>query len=210
MKANRIDFSTYKRKEHFEFFRQFDEPFFGLTVNVDCTEAYDFCKQNNHSFYAFYTYVIAKAINQIEALRTRIIDNELWLLEEIHISATVLRDDDTFGFSRILFHEDFSIFQENMQKEVEQVKQTEGLNLTSHMLDVFHYSSVPWVSFSAISHARNLKVEDSIPKLSVGKMFNEGGRKLLPISIHVNHALVDGLQVGQFFEICQQLFRESV
>jgi chloramphenicol O-acetyltransferase type A len=207
MKASRIDLSTYKRKEHFEFFSQFDEPFFGMAANVNCTEAYHFCKQQNCSFYAFYTHVIAKAINEIEALRTRIIEEELWLLEETHVSATVLREDETFAFSRIPYHKDFSIFQENMQREIEQVKQTEGLNLVANEADVFHYSSVPWVQFTAISHARKFKTDDSIPKLSVGKMLEEGSEKLLPISIHVNHAVVDGLQVGQFFEKCEAYFK---
>lgn len=32
-----IDIATWNRKEHFEHFSAFDDPFFGVTVNVDCT-----------------------------------------------------------------------------------------------------------------------------------------------------------------------------
>ena len=35
-----IDIATWNRKEHFEHFSAFDDPFFGVTVNVDCTRAY--------------------------------------------------------------------------------------------------------------------------------------------------------------------------
>ena len=34
-----IDIATWNRKEHFEHFSAFDDPFFGVTVNVDCTRA---------------------------------------------------------------------------------------------------------------------------------------------------------------------------
>ena len=34
-----IDLETWPRREHFVFFSAFEEPFFGLTANVDCTSA---------------------------------------------------------------------------------------------------------------------------------------------------------------------------
>lgn len=35
-----IDIATWNRREHYEHFSAFDDPFFGVTVNVDCTRAY--------------------------------------------------------------------------------------------------------------------------------------------------------------------------
>ena len=35
-----IDTDSWKRKEHYEFFSRYEEPFFGITTNVDCTKAY--------------------------------------------------------------------------------------------------------------------------------------------------------------------------
>jgi len=35
-----IDLSTWKRREHFEVFKNFDEPLFGITVKVECSAAY--------------------------------------------------------------------------------------------------------------------------------------------------------------------------
>jgi chloramphenicol O-acetyltransferase type A len=34
-----LDVENWNRKEHFLFFKQFEEPFFGATV-IDCTKAY--------------------------------------------------------------------------------------------------------------------------------------------------------------------------
>jgi len=46
--------ADWKRREHFEFFKNYDEPFFGITVNVDCTRAYKRAKRDNVSFFVFY------------------------------------------------------------------------------------------------------------------------------------------------------------
>ena len=45
-----IDIATWNRKEHFEHFSAFDDPFFGVTVNVDCTRAYREAKNKGVSF----------------------------------------------------------------------------------------------------------------------------------------------------------------
>ena len=38
--------------------------------------------------------------------------------------------------------------------------------------DLIYYSTVPWISFSSVSHPRKLNQEESIPKLVFGK-YNE-------------------------------------
>ena len=35
-----LDIESWARRDHFHFFRQFEEPFFGLTATVDCRAAY--------------------------------------------------------------------------------------------------------------------------------------------------------------------------
>ena len=36
----RIDLATWPRSEHFEFFKQYDMPFFGITAQSDCTRQF--------------------------------------------------------------------------------------------------------------------------------------------------------------------------
>ena len=55
------------------------------------------------------------------------------------------------------------------------------------------------MSFTSFSHARNWGREDSVPKIAFGKFVKETDRVLLPISVEVHHALVDGVHVGRFF-----------
>ena len=50
----KIDINTWIRKDHFEFFNTFEEPFFGVTVDVDCTATYQEAKEKGISFFLLY------------------------------------------------------------------------------------------------------------------------------------------------------------
>ena len=46
-----IDITHWNRREHFEFFSQFDDPFFGITTLVDFTKAYEHIKAHRRPFF---------------------------------------------------------------------------------------------------------------------------------------------------------------
>ena len=58
--------------------------------------------------------------------------------------------------------------------------------------------------FSSISHARSFSYPDSCPKIAFGKMEERDGRRSMPVSVHVHHALMDGFHLAQFFERLQE------
>ncbi len=200
----KIDLNNYPRKDHFEFFRTFDEPLWGLTLDLDCTFAYQYCKKESVSFYAFYLYRTLQAANDTKELKYRIIDDDIYEVDFVSASATILRDDHTFGFSLIRFDNDFNTFTENIRKETERVKNQRGLVMQND-IDVIHISVIPWVRFTALSHARSFHYKDSIPKISYGKLHDDGDQLLMPVSLHVNHALVDGYHAGQFIDRFESL-----
>ena len=101
MAKTALDLNTWNRKEHFEFFSQFDEPFFGLTVRVDCTIAYEEARKKNTSFYLYYLYRALKAANETTPFRYQIIDQKVYLSDRVDATTTVDRPDGTFGFSYI-------------------------------------------------------------------------------------------------------------
>ena len=69
-----IDLDNWNRKEHFLFFSKFEEPFFGVTVKVDCSTAYQKAKEKGVSFFLYYLYRALKTANKIENFRYRIIE----------------------------------------------------------------------------------------------------------------------------------------
>lgn len=207
---SKIDIDSWNRREHFNFFINFDDPFFGLTTKLDCTRAYQKCKKEGTSLYFYYVYQSLKAANQIENFRYRIIDNEVWCFDNIHVSATSLRPDETFGFTFVEFSESLEEFIKQATLEKEAVNLSSGLrfNENTSRMDTIHYSAIPWIDFTSLSHARSFKHPDSCPKISFGKIHEENGKKVLPFSIHVHHALMDGKHVADYLELLQQLLNK--
>jgi chloramphenicol O-acetyltransferase type A len=200
----KIDLDTWYRKSHFEFFNSFEEPFFGVTANVDVTIAYQKAKQQGVSFFLYYLHCILKAANSIECFRYRVENGEVFLYDEVHVSATVSRPDTTFGFSYIDYKPDFAEFVTGAQQEIKRVQSTTGLELRPFS-NVLHVSAIPWVNFTGLTHARNFKFEDSMPKVSLGKMTEIGGKLMMPVSVTVHHGFIDGRQVGEYIDLFQQL-----
>jgi len=75
--------------------------------------------------------------------------------------------------------------------------------------NVIHFSSLPWLDFTSVSHARSFSFQDSCPKISMGKMTERSGKRTMPLSIHVHHALMDGQDVARFVELFQELMDEK-
>lgn len=205
----RLDINTWKRKDHYHFFKNFEEPFFGVTINLDCTIAYNFCKKQGYSFFLYYLHKSLKVANNIEAFKYRIKDEEVFIFDKVNASPTINRPDNTFGFAYMDYYENFLEFEINAKKEIERVQNSTGLIPAVSGENVIHYSSLPWIKFSSISHARSFSFKDSCPKISFGKMTDNGnGKKTMPVSIHGHHALMDGYHVGKYIEEFEKLMNK--
>jgi len=205
---HKLDVDAWNRREHFNFFKTFDQPYYGVTVQLDCTRAYAQCKVLGVSFFSYYLHKILVAINNIDNFKYRIEGGDVYLCDPIDSSATILRDDHTFGFSHIKFTTDLLEFHEIVTTEIARVKATTGLFTTGSLPDVIHFSALPWVNFTSISEASNQNSGDSCPKISVGKLTDVDSRKMMPFAIQVHHALVDGYHLGLFLDKLQALLNE--
>jgi len=202
-----IDIETWKRKEHFEFFREFDDPFFSIVTEVDITQVYGHIKARKASLFLFYLFCSMKAVNLTEAFKYRILNGQVYAFDPIHASPTIDRDDETFGLAFMNYFPDFKTFSDEAKKEITAVKQSKGLRLTedNKRLDVIHYSVLPWFHFTDLSHPRNFNAAESIPKITFGRFKTIDGKLYLPVSIHAHHGLMDGYHVGKFLDTFQNL-----
>jgi chloramphenicol O-acetyltransferase type A len=195
-----IDLEKWNRKEHFHFFKTFEEPFFGVTADVDIQRAIRFSKENNHSLFLCYLHCSLKAASQIPALTLRIENSQVYQYSECHASATIARSDGTFGFSFIPYHPDFLTFERQAKEEIKRVKETAGLfTRTFDKENLIHVSTFPRLQFTALSHARKFSISDSCPKITFGKFDSRSNEAKMPVAVHLHHALADGRDVEQFF-----------
>ncbi|RTY92551.1 chloramphenicol acetyltransferase [Flavobacterium sp. RSP46] len=205
-----LDIENWPRKEHFHFFRQFEEPFFGATVKIDCTKAYAAAKSLNSSFFNYYLHQTLVAVNTIESFKYRVSEDQIYICNQINASATIGREDGTFGFSLIEYNADFTVFKTTSATEIARIQTTTGLFTRTFEEDnVIHFSAIPWLDFSSLSHARSFSFPDSCPKISFGKMkVSPSGKRTMPLSVHVHHGLMDGFHLGQFVDCFQELMNQ--
>jgi len=201
-----IDLSTWPRREHFAFFSAFDEPFFGLQAEVDCSAAQAEARRLGVPFFLYYLHCTLQAANAVPEFRYRVEEGQVVCFDRVHASPTIGRSDNTFGFSFLEAHEQLSDFVAAAQTEIAAVQNSTGLRLTGNTsrLDTIHCSAIPWVKFTGLSHARSFQFADSCPKISYGKLYQQGAALLMPVSVHVHHGLADGYHVGQFLDKFQE------
>jgi chloramphenicol O-acetyltransferase type A len=207
-----LDLDNWNRKEHFLFFKQMHQPFFGVTVTIDCTKAYAESKTMGTSFFIYYLHKTLMAVNAFECFRYRIENNHIHIFDRIDGSATIGRADGTFGFSLIEYHPDYTFFEQTAITEIERIQNTTGLLTREFNEDnLIHFSAIPWLDFTSMSHARSMTFTDSCPKISFGKMtLSKKGKRKMPMSIHAHHGLMDALHVGQMVDYFQQIMNHEI
>ena len=197
-----VDISGWERKEHYAFFGNMPDPFFGLTAKADFTDCYRRAKASGRSFFLCSLHRILDALNSIPEFRSRIEDGRVVQYDYIGASPTIAREDGTFGFAYFDWYEDLDEFESAAKAEISRVKNGTGLciNENEGRSDIIYFTSVPWVDFSAIKHAGGHRRGDSIPEVAVGRLHEEDGKMMMSVSIEANHGLVDGRHIGMFLE----------
>ena len=203
-----IELATWKRREHFEVFKNFDEPLFGITVKVECSRAYLKAKETGYPFSLYYLYLSLKAANEIEEFRYRIEGDKVFCYDSVSAGPTIFREDETYGVGYFPYNKNIAEFMKLATLEVERVKTERGLKFPVTGENIIHFSTIPWADFTSINHARRLDIGRSIPKITFGKVTRNGDKMWMPLDVHANHAVMDGFHVSKFIERFQELLNQ--
>ncbi len=199
-----IDIDTWDRKGSFQHFLKYSDPYFGITTNVDCTEAYAKAKEMGVSFFLYYFYLSLNAANNIPEFRTRLENGKPVIYDKISGSPTVLRDDGGLGFAMLEYEDTFEDFLKKAAPELERVKTTPELDASKDCAETIYYSILPWIKFTSVTHPMDLPNTEGVPILTFGKTFKENGQLMMPLGVHAHHALMDGMHIAQFIESFQR------
>jgi chloramphenicol O-acetyltransferase type A len=206
MNYTKLNLSQWSRKNQFEFFKKYDNPFFNICSSLDVTELYKLCQQKKVSFSTALLFAAIDSANKIKEFRYRLKGDGVVVYDSIYAGSTILNDDETFNFCYFDYNGNFGVFNKNaLQQIINSKKGIIDFDGRNEDLDIIHFSTIPWISFTSFSNPRNYKTNDSIPKIVFGKHYEKKGRKHLPISVEVHHALMDGLHLGQYLEKLQNL-----
>lgn len=199
-----LDLEHWPRKATFEFFKDFEDPFFNFAANIDVTRFFRFCKGNGLSISISILYYVLAAVNEIPEFRVRIVDGKLVEFGRIHGTQTILNDDETFSFAYFEMRDDVFSFNEHGKAAVEKYKQLRSYDVEADRFDLIYCSVIPWVSFTSFKHASRLDRTQTVPRIVFGKMYDDGPVKKMPLSVEANHMIMDGLHVGKLFNRVQE------
>ncbi len=195
-----LDIDEWNRRDTYHFFKDYSDPIFSISTQVDVTALYTYCKQKQLSFFLTNLHCSVYIANQIVEFRIRRLDDKLVVYDQIFPGSAVLHDDKSMSFCYFDYYEDLDNF---IKFGKEKLKDDEGNKVfdgKKEALDLIHYSVIPWTSFTSIKHARNGTTADTVPKIVFGKIFEQANRRKMPISIEVNHSIMDGYHVGLYLE----------
>ncbi len=203
-----INIDNWERKAQYNFFKNFDDPFMGITSSIECTHMYLKIKESKESFFIHYIHKALQVINEIPEFKMRILGEKVVQYPIINGSTTVFKNNKTFSFSYFKYIKDCDDFYIQTKNAIELAKQSEVL-ASKPMQNLIYVSVIPWRSFTSIKHPRMGKESDSVPKLIFGKVFKTDEKYYMPVSVEAHHALLDGYHVSTFFNKFEQLLTEK-
>src|SRR5438477_3905729 len=117
-----VDIEKWPRRSTYEFFKDYEDPFFNFTANIDVSLVYRFCKDNGLSYSLTALYYTLVAANNIREFRIRLVDGRLVEFDRIHATQTILNDDETYSFAYFEMKDDVFEFNRCGKLAVEKYK----------------------------------------------------------------------------------------
>ena len=200
-----IDLETFPRRSHYEFFKSYAYPYMGITANVDVTNLYNAAKSIGGSPFLGCLWAAATAANAVPELRQRIVGEQIAQFDHCDTAHTVALPDGTFVNCRTDCRRSFREFQDYGRRCQEEAKGRPGfVQPGEDETSLIFVSSTPWITFTQVIQPTPIPADSNV-RIVFGKFFDQNGRKMLPVNIQCNHALVDGFHVAQFFQKFQTL-----
>jgi chloramphenicol O-acetyltransferase type A len=203
-----LDMENWPRRDLFEFFRGYERPHFNVCTRLDVTSLLDLLRERpGFSVSLAYLYFALRVANEIEPFRYRLKEGRVIVHDVINGGTTVLLPNESFSYAYFDYHEDFETFYLGAAQSIKRVR-AEGLLRPTMRDDLIYFTVLPWVSFTSFAHARTPGRGESVPRIAFGKFAVESERTLLPISVEVHHALMDGVHVGRYLNGFEEALRK--
>ncbi len=206
MSYKRIDLSNWKRAEIFNFFINQRRIVMSLTVDIDVTALVDLGKRKGLKFYPMMIWVVSKIVNSHDEFKYSFNENDELILWD-YVSpyyADFHKEDEMFSKRLTEYSPDVDEFCANFERDREKGKNKRGFD-ESVPKNFFDISCLPWVKYSHVDTHVFDEGKFLAPVIVWGKYEEINGRKVLPLTMNIHHAVADGFHVSRFFNEVQEL-----
>ena len=199
-----IDLESWKRKDIFNFYYQFDIPQISLCTPLEVSKVYEFAKSKGLSFYFCLCHVFYTAFLKFEEFMIRSINGKIVVEDGEFADMCVMKPgEEIFKIVVSRYNPDIEKFCNETKKKLQsQTTFTEPLPPNARRSQVIAYMScTPWFEFTHITHPQDVQKNSFVPHISFDKMkINEKGERWVNVSLQVNHAAIDGFLIGKLLD----------
>ena len=212
MSRKYIDMTKYPRLDHFRHFLTMQQPCVSITVQVDITDWLSRLKASGCPFFLSFQYAVVRAANRIPEFRQRIVDDKIVEYDYCNPSYIVSLPDDTYRYCNVNVNQPFAQYLEESRVKQDAALHSEHLEEEEgDVLGLLFISCVPWFnyteammpypggSFSNPSFCWGGYRTDKYLALEDGRV-TEKVKTSIPVTLFFNHALIDGIHAGRFFD----------
>ena len=204
MKKTKINIDTLERKFAYNAFLNHDNPFTSIVCNMDITNLVKHTKENGN-FYHSMCYLAMKAMNQVKNFGYRIINDELYLLEEYGINPVGKDENNEIYFYDIPYTN-------TLEEFLRKAEENKNFVLTGNSpagedgAQSIYASCFPWRKMSALNVPINKK--QCNPQVIWDKFETVNGKTTINIFVFAHHSFCDGFHIAQFFDAVEKLEKE--
>jgi chloramphenicol O-acetyltransferase type A len=219
-----LDLDRWPRRAAFDFFRGYAQPHFSVCAPVDVTALVERCRAPGEGpFSLALLHLALRAANACEPFRYRLEGGRVRVHDRLHCATTTLLAGERLAFLYFDYDDDFATFRAGAERARRALEAARGgasgtsgagggpgapdaIDARDERTDLIHFTNLPWIAFTSVTHARSGAPEVSVPKIAFGQHHPVAGdRRHLPISVEVHHALMDGLHLSHYLTHLQQL-----
>ena len=205
-----IDTKNWNRAKTYEWFKTFSNSTYSMNVKMDVTKLVEYVKENNESFFIDLLYIVLKALNNIDEMRMRLVNDKAVIYEDINPAFTVMTELGTFENVRYKNCIEFKKFYKMSAENIERAKKQSEIKKENYnpenCYDEYYITCVPWVNFTQFTHPiPDDKASQCIPRVCWGKYIEKDGKYELTLNITVSHIFIDGYPLASAFNKIQEL-----
>lgn len=195
-----IDLEKWERKEYYLHFINEVRCTYSATVHLDITNL------KGQRLYPAMIWLLTETVNLFSEFRTVLTSEGLGIYDTMHPAYTVFNTErKTFSGIWTEFDPDYGRFLKAYEEDCAKYSHSERYTPKPNTpANSFNISMVPWFTFTAFDFNVFDEGKFLLPIFTMGKFFDAGGKRLLPLAIQVHHAVCDGYHVGRFIKELQE------
>ena len=201
-----------RRRDRFALFDGMDSAAVNLCFPLELPDFRPWCKDQGLAPFHVLLCAVLRSVIKIENFRWRLLDGEVFRIDGLRPSFTVVNHHHDLNFAQFAWTDDVREFVARGIAAREEASAMTELNATYRGMspreakEQVFVTCIPWLAFTSIQHPSMTLAHPDIPSFAWGKFREaDGGRLELPFSVQAHHGFVDGFHIHQ---LAQQVAAE--